>query len=352
MRLRIELTTAQVIALREQVRSTRNADSLRRAIALIELNQRRPWWELTSLLQVSLRTLYRWAEELEHHAMAAATGESVTVQHGGRPSRWDEELDELLDALLCHRPDQLGLMRTSWSVPALQAHLEHWSGEHFSDDTIRRRLHALGYAWKRPRYILVPDPMRDKKIKEIQVKMKDLKPRQVLLCMDETDLLLFPPLRSAWSLRGESARVKISGWNEKRVIYGAMNVQTGHLILLARERHQAIDFQVFLHTIVHHYRGWEVILLLDGHPSHKAASSEVVARTLGVSLWWLPKRSPELNPMDSLWGKAKDLLSANRQYEDIEDQTDAFISTLESLPEKKILKLSGLQSDKHWLRIS
>lgn len=131
-----------------------------------------------------------------------------------------------------------------------------------------------------------------------------------------------------------------------------MNVRTGHLLLRARERHQAVDFHAFLRFIVNHYRGWEVVLLLDAHPSHTAAPSEALARTLGVDLWWLPKRSPELNPVDSLWGKAKDLLSANRQYEDMDDQADAFIATLEDLPAEKILQFSGLHADSHWLRIS
>ena len=350
MRLQIELTSVQVLALREQIKSTREAAALRRAIALLDLSRGRPWWELTALLQVSLSTLYRWVEELEQRMVSAATGHPLPKDRGGHPSRWDEELDELLEALLSHTPDQLGWARTSWSVPALRAHLNLWCGERFSKDTIRRRLHALGYVWKRPRYVLAPDPQRDKKMAKILEQMSHLGPRQVLLCMDETDLLLFPPLRSAWSRPSEPALIEISGWNEKRVISGALNIRTGHLLLLPRERNRAVDFQNFLRFIVSHYRGWEIVLLLDQHPAHTAASTEVLARVLGINLWWLPKRSPELNPMESIWGKAKDALSANRQFEDIDDQADAFIATLEQLPQEQILQMSGLQSGDHWLR--
>jgi transposase len=351
VRLKIELTSTQILALREQVRTTYEAQTLRRAIALLELNRGRAWWELTSLLQVSLRSLYRWAEELECRMIKAALGSDVPKNHGGHPTHWDEELDELLEALLSHCPDQLGWVQTTWSTAALRAHLERWCGEQVSDDTIRRRLHSMGYVWKRPRYVLTPDPQRDKKIAEIQGKIRHLGPRHVLLCMDETDLLLFPPLRSAWSPRGVPARVEISGWNEKRVIFGAINVRNGHLLLLTRERNQAPDFQIFLRWIASHYRGWNMVLLLDQHPAHVAATTEVLARELNVDLWWLPKRSPELNPLDQLWGKTKDKLCSNRQYEDIDDQVDTFISVLQDLPEQQILSLSGLQSTDHWLRI-
>lgn len=351
MRLQIELTSVQVLALREQVRTTHEASALRRAIALLELSRGRPWWELTSLLQVSLRSLYRWVEELEWRMLEAATGCTVSKDRGGSPGRWDEELDELLEALLSHCPDQLGWARTTWSAVALRAHLERWCGERVSDDTIRRRLHSMGYVWKRPRYVLTPDPHKDEKVAEIKDKLRKIGPRHVLLCMDETDLLLFPPLRSAWSLRGVPARVEISGWNEKRVVFGAINVRTGHLFLLARERNQAVDFQVFLRWITSHYRGWHVVLLLDQHPAHIAATTAALARAVDVELWWLPKRSPELNPLDQLWGKARDILSSNRQYQDIDDQTDAFIAVLQELPAQQILRLSGLQSTDHWLSI-
>ena len=45
---------------------------------------------------------------------------------------------------------------------------------------------------------------------------------------------MFPPLRAGWSLRGEPAEVRLSGWNARRVIFGAMNLLTGTRLLLPR----------------------------------------------------------------------------------------------------------------------
>jgi hypothetical protein len=56
--------------------------------------------------------------------------------------------------------------------------------------------------------------------------------RAVILAQDETILRLFPPLRCAWARRGEQARVPITGRNAQRVLYGAVNVKTGHRLLL------------------------------------------------------------------------------------------------------------------------
>jgi len=69
------------------------------------------------------------------------------------------------------------------------------------------------------------------------------------LAEDETDLLLFPPLRATWSLRGQSTQLMLSGRNARRVVFGAMNLVTGHRLFLVRERQYAKDFQAFLHEV-------------------------------------------------------------------------------------------------------
>lgn len=170
-----------------------------------------------------------------------------------------------------------------------------------------------------------------------------------MLFMDETDLLFFPPLRAAWAFRGIAARVPISGWNEKRVIFGALNIQSGHRLFQARDHQRESDFKLFLHLIRSSYRGWHIVLILDQHPSHKAKGSKLLAKELGIKLRWLPKRTPELNPVDTLWGQAKDFLSANHQYTDIEEGVDLFIDHLLALSNQEALQTVGALEADFWL---
>ena len=64
----------------------------------------------------------------------------------------------------------------------------------------------------------------------------------MLLAEDETTLRLLPPLRAAWALRGQQATVPISGRNDQRVLFGALNVATGHRVILRRAKAGAVDF--------------------------------------------------------------------------------------------------------------
>jgi hypothetical protein len=168
-----------------------------------------------------------------------------------------------------------------------------------------------------------------------------------VLGQDETDLLLFPPLRAAWSKRGEVARVWLSGRNARRVIFGAMNLRTGTRLFVPRERGRSGDFQAFAAEVRSAYRGWHVALLLDEDPCHTAEAS--LREVEGMTLLWLPKRSPKLNPMEALWGEGKEVISANKQYAAIEEQVERFLGHLRGLSNKEALHTSGVLSGNFWL---
>jgi hypothetical protein len=108
--------------------------------------------------------------------------------------------------------------------------------------------------------------------------------------------------------------------------------------------------KAFLLQIRQQYRGWHVTLLLDSDSSHTAKTSQTSAAQLGIQLLWLPKRAPELNPMDTLWGQGKDVISANKQYTNIDQQAESFITYLTSLSNRKALNTSGVLSAHFWLR--
>jgi transposase len=104
--------------------------------------------------------VYRW---IERYDSARKPDCLVDSRGGNRPSIWTEELQAVLSDGLGRRPEHFGYQAIAWTVPLLQEHLARCGGGRPSETSIRRQLHALGYVWKRPRYVLDPDPERDKK---------------------------------------------------------------------------------------------------------------------------------------------------------------------------------------------
>lgn len=182
------------------------------------------------------------------------------------------------------------------------------------------------------------------------LRTKRLHPRSVILTQDETELKLFPPLRAAWAIEGRQAEVPISGFNDRRFVFGAINIATGHRVFMPTEQHHAVEFQDFLRLLHSCYRGWEVSLLLDEDPIHTAGGSQRLADAFRMELIWLPKRSPHLNPTEHLWRDGKKIACANRQYHTMQEEVDRFLGYLETLPAKDALRKAGILSPDFWLR--
>jgi len=156
----VHLTAWQRRKLRTQLRRAERASYYRRLLALLELDRGKSVAEVADLLRVTRQSVSNWAR-----SFAACPDPAILQdQYGvGRPSAWTQELQALLRAGLERRPDELGCAGLNWTVPLLRDYLYRCGGRRLSDDTVRRELDRLGYVWKRFRYVLPPDPQREKK---------------------------------------------------------------------------------------------------------------------------------------------------------------------------------------------
>jgi hypothetical protein len=171
-----------------------------------------------------------------------------------------------------------------------------------------------------------------------------------LLMEDETILRLFPVLRRAWSLRGEQARVPITGQNAKRVLLATINLRTGRRILMRGLNMRQAYFQALLGEVRRRYRARPVWMLLDEAKCHIAARSRALAAALDIHVVWLPKQCSELNSMDQLWKELKGDISANYQFSDIDQHAEYAEQWLLSLTDKEALRKAGVLSKNFWLR--
>ncbi len=168
----------------------------RLTLALLLLDQGHSIADIADELRVARQTVSRWRD----HFLTSPSPRSL-IDHRGHAhvSAWDDERLAVLRALIQQPPADWGSTALEWTVPLLQEHLARWDGCRWSEATLRRQLHRLGYVWKRPRYVLRPDPSRARKVRRIRQQIKGLNRRTAILFQDETDLLLFPPLRSCWA---------------------------------------------------------------------------------------------------------------------------------------------------------
>ncbi len=153
-------TPAQMHQLEHQLIQTDDVRLYRRTLALLMWGRGSSVTEIASLLQVRRQSVYNW---LASYTTSCDPARLRDAMRSGRPPRWTSETEALLADTIAVPPDQLGYLAVNWTVPLLQDHLERVCRTRFSDDTIRRALHHLGYVWKRYRYVLDEDPDLEKK---------------------------------------------------------------------------------------------------------------------------------------------------------------------------------------------
>ena len=181
--------------------------------------------------------------------------------------------------------------------------------------------------------------------------MKGRDPGDVVLFTDWTLLRLFPPLRAAWSRVGEQAAVPITGHNAKRVLFGALNLHTGHRVVLVSKRAGGAEARAFLTELRRRYRNaGRIWLLLDRASAHTNGKTLRRAAELRIELVWLPKQRSELNAMDQLWKELKRLIAANRQAPSIEALAADAADWVLSLRTGDALRKAGIRSPNFWLR--
>ena len=155
------LTTAQRAALEAQQQGTHDARVLRRTQAVLWVASGHPGPAVAALLRVTPQSVYGW---LARYRRTPHPEGLADQPRSGRPPRLGRRERARLPRLLAHSPERYGYHQTAWTVALLHGHLQRHTTPAFSPRTVRRHLHALGYRWKRPRYVLANrDPDRERK---------------------------------------------------------------------------------------------------------------------------------------------------------------------------------------------
>ena len=156
----LRLNKAEYRRLSEMLHRTHDVRVYKRTLAVLECGRGKGVVEVARLLQVTRQSVHNWVSRYRRRSDAAALADAPK---SGRPRKADEAAEALLQALMRIPPERYGYHATHWTVPLLQDQVRQDLGMQSSEVTIRRCLHRLGYVWKRPRYVLEPDPQREKK---------------------------------------------------------------------------------------------------------------------------------------------------------------------------------------------
>jgi transposase len=130
--------------------AAREARVYRRVEALLLVAEGQTVAEAARRCHVDRSSVQRWLGRYGAGRDATALADRP---RSGRPRRSGRLTPRRLAAVLARDPRRCGYRATSWTVPLLTHYLARREGIAIGARTLRRRLHAAGYRWKRPRYV-------------------------------------------------------------------------------------------------------------------------------------------------------------------------------------------------------
>lgn len=144
-----DFTRADCRRLEQALRRTRDVRLYRRLQGVRAVAEGAPVHEAARRVQAGRVSLWRWVARY----LARRNPQDLCDPPRPGPSPLAPALTcERLAELLASDPQSHGYDTNGWTVPLLRAHLAR-EGIELSARTLRRRLHAAGFRWKRPRYV-------------------------------------------------------------------------------------------------------------------------------------------------------------------------------------------------------
>lgn len=232
-------------------------------------------------------------------------------KRGGRKPKLDAKaLRWIYQIVTLGNPNQLKMPFVLWSAKLLAAAIEKKFGIKLSKASVCRLLHQLGLSPQRPLWRAYQrDPqVVERWLKEDYpaIRAAARKAKGEVWFGDEAGVRSDAHSGTTWAPKGQTPIVSTTGARFGLNVISAVNRRGALRFMCVEGKVNADVFIEFLGRLVES-AGHPVYLVVDGHPTHKAAKTrKFVESAKGrLKLFFLPGYSPDLNPDELVWNNLK-----------------------------------------------
>jgi transposase len=267
--------------------------------------------EKPSLVMESLglcrTTIYPWLRQFK----AAGVEALVEKICAGPESKLNEKQREQVRRWIIGKdPRQHGFDFGLWTRRVVQTMLQEKMGVDLCLTSVGKLLARLNITPQKPlRRAYERDPLavaRWQKETYPQLKKRAKKLGAMIFFLDEAGFQSDPPLGRTYGLKGHTPVVPSSGQRQSLNVISAVNASGAFWAATYTGKLNAESFVLFLKNFMKGRR-CKVLLVVDGHPAHKAnLIKEYIAGLAGrLELHFLPPYAPDLNPDEFVWHHMK-----------------------------------------------
>jgi transposase len=284
--------------------------------------------DIARLVYRSVQTVSRWIAEFVKERLSSLFSENVGNENAAKLTR---EQKKEIKWLLSEPPNEYGIPPRFWDVPKLKQYVSAvFNVVYESDVSYHLLLKFSGLSLKYPDVV---SPRRNeeaikKRIKEIRKEIKPLLKNDswVVFASDETRLQKQAEIRRAWLIKGKRTVVKTERSKEHQNYLGFLDQNTHICQVFEIKRGNTTETIRVLKKLAKKYPNKRICIVWDNarwHKSKQLREELKKGKSLErIHLIALEPYAPETNPIEHVWGYAKNKLAnkAGRDFEEIKQQ--------------------------------
>ena len=122
-----------------------------------------------------------------------------------------------------------------------------------------------------------------------------------------------------------------------KTVYGAVSPLDGKSIFVVLDKSNTENMNIFLKALSEKFPDDMILLCVDNASWHK--SKELIVPE-NVKFFYLPPRTPEMNPIEQIWKEIRKRGFKNKLFATIQQVIERFNEVVSELPEKDIINIT------------
>ncbi len=335
------LQRLQVAYVRGEVRLIKRIQALLYVLEGKQLN------DIAEILSISRQTIYKYVNEFILYRLDSF----IYKRPPGRPSKLTKSQKKELGEMIDKGPEEAGYDYGCWTTALIQDLILTRFGQKYSVHYVAELLKNMGFSYQKARFVsehiedvaAEQEEWMEKTWPEILNLAKEK--GAMILFGDEASFAQWGSLSYTWSRKGRQPLVKTSGKRKAYKVFGLIDYFSGALFSKSHTgRFNSLSYETFLREVLEQTEG-HLIIVQDGARYHtsKAMRQFFAEHTDRLTVYQLPRYSPQFNPIEYLWRNVKKEATHLRYFptfDDLKEKVDEKLHYFAQTP-KRITNLMG-----------
>ncbi len=329
MKKHAKLSTNQLQELNDLIRQNKDALELRRAQAILMLNEESKTSIITMITGFKTSAIFAFRNRFAAKGFAGIENKRKKTF---KSLLTKSQREQVITWLTETQPFDHEYDSQFWTTLILGDLIEkEFNVKYKSRKPLYLLFHEAKLSFHKPGKVYeLRDPIKvEKWQQETAVILQDYINDQncVILCEDEMILSTQTTSQKVWISVGKYPEIKISKTKKNKSIYGFLNIKTGQAHAFAKDwqnMHITVDV---LREVQNIYPDKKLLILWDSAGWHRgSAVQEFINNNPNVTTLYFPAYAPDQNPQEHIWKEARSKTTHNKFIPDLEIAAANFCS--------------------------